>query len=231
MSQHSLDRPVWNSLRSGWAHLAQAEGQAVRLDPDYGPFAAVADTQAASLGALRNLIPTNGELWLVEREPALALLPGFTPLRQAELVQMLASDIKGEAKPVEIVALSEADAAEMIALAHLTKPGPFAVHTNRLAEFVGVKADGKLIAMCGERMKLPGYSELSGLCTHPDFQGQGLGGALMRHVARRILARGEQVFLHAYTSHSSTVAFYQSLGFDVRAVMTLAVFDGVAGAG
>lgn len=225
LAGHILDRPVWNSLQTRWAHLAQHDDGVVRLNPDYGPFAGIPDVSETSVGGLNRITSATGEVWLVEADPAIALLPSVQPIRQAELVQMVASDIRGESKPTEIVPLTEADAHEMIALADLTKPGPFARHTNRLAEFVGVKEDGRLIAMCGERMKLPGYSELSGLCTHPDYQGRGLGGALMRHIARRILGRDDDVFLHAYVSNHGAIALYESLGFAIRTSVTVAIYD------
>lgn len=225
MTAHILDRPVWNTLHTGWAHLAQHDEGALRLNPDYGPFAAVPDVSGGSIAALGRLAESTGEVWLVEADPSLALLPSIEPIRQAELVQMTATDIRGTSKPTDIVPLNEDDAEEMIALAELTKPGPFARHTNRLAEFVGVKDNGRLIAMCGERMKLPGYSELSGLCTHPDYQGRGLGGALMRHISRRILARGEEVFLHAYASNHGAIALYENLGFAIRTHVTVAIYN------
>jgi len=111
----------------------------------------------------------------------------------------------------------------MLALATLTKPGPFRRGTLRLGGFIGVRREGRLIAMAGERMKLDGFTELSGVCTHPDFRGQGLAGRLSRLVVSHILARGEQAFLHAYAEHAATVAFYESLGFRVRARMTYTV--------
>jgi predicted GNAT family acetyltransferase len=79
-----------------------------------------------------------------------------------------------------------------------------------------VKVDGRLAAMAGERMKPDGFTEVSGVCTHPDFRGRGYGGALMRHVAQRILDRGETPFLHAYASNRGAIAMYERLGFTLR---------------
>ena len=92
-----------------------------------------------------------------------------------------------------------------------------------LNEFLS-KSNARLCRpLAGERMKVESYSELSGVCTHPDFRGQGLAGVLSRAVVSRILARGEQAFLHAYAGHTATIAFYESLGFSVRARMTYTV--------
>ena len=93
-------------------------------------------------------------------------------------------------------AVDDEDAPEMRALAALTKPGPFGSLTHRLGGFIGVKREGRLVAMAGERMRLDGFTEVSGVCTHPDHRGRGYAGALMRTVASRMLARGETPFLH-----------------------------------
>ena len=89
----------------------------------------------------------------------------------------------------------------MLALATLTRPGPFFARTHQLGAFIGVKQDGRLVAMAGERMQPTGFTEVSGVCTHPDPRGRGYAGGLMRQVAARILARGETPFLHAYADN------------------------------
>ncbi|MGZ9115238.1 MAG: GNAT family N-acetyltransferase, partial [Brevundimonas sp.] len=92
----------------------------------------------------------------------------------------------------------------------------------------GVKQGGRLIAMAGERMRPAGFTEVSGVCTHPDHRGHGYASALMRVVTQRILERGEQAFLHAYAANTATVALYESLGFSVRTPITYTVLDGPA---
>lgn len=227
---HPLDRPVWSALNTRVAPFAirraQDGGTAVRLDPDVGVFVAAADDTPASrtlLDALCREYPGAG-LVEPEGEPIAAVLPDVPVLSQASCVQMTAAALTaGHQDDLDILTLGEADADEMLALATLTRPGPFRRGTLRLGGFIGVRREGRLIAMAGERMKVEGYSELSGVCTHPDFRGQGLAGVLSRTVVSRILARGEQAFLHAYAEHTATVAFYESLGFSVRARMTYTV--------
>lgn len=221
---HLLDRPVWNTLNSGWAALAQGNPRALRLDPDYGPFGAAADFSAPSLEALARLVPVGGEVWTAEAEESL-VPPGLTVLRTAPLHQMVLGDLHPLGTGADIVPLAESDAEEMRALAHLTEPGPFFARTNRLGDFVGVRQEGRLVAMAGERMKLDGFAEVSGVCTHPDHRGHGYAGALMSVVAREIIARGETPFLHSYSSNAGAIALYERLGFVLRAQVTVTILS------
>ena len=223
MGYEQLDRPAWSALTTHWAPIAEGDARAWRGDRDYGVFGAAADRSSESLAALAALVPEQGELWMVEREDWRAP-SGTRFVRQAECVQMICEElIPGRAPGFEIVDLGEEDAPAMYDLAMLTQPGPYAAHTNRLGDFIGVKQDGALIAMAGERMKMPGLSEVSGVCTHPDHRGRGYAGALMRVVAERMLARGETPWLHAYASNVGAIALYESLGFRLHGIVTASV--------
>lgn len=222
---HPLDRPVWNALNSGWAALAEGNGRALRLSPTYGPFAACADGNGLDLEALGPLIPASGELWLVEAGRA-PFPPGANVARTGLLAQMVADTLSPWRREIDPVELGDADAVEMQALAALTRPGPFAARTHRLGGFVGVRHKGRLIAMAGERMRLKGFTEVSGVCTHPDHRGRGLAGALMSIVAERIRGRGESPFLHSYANNAGAIALYESLGFRIRATVHLTVLAG-----
>ena len=229
---HPLDRPVWSALTGRLAPLAIRRdvegGGALRLDPDIGVFLCAADGSAGSRAALTDLARRYPGAGLVEPEgePIADVLPDVPVASRAPCVQMTAAALTpGAADDAGVLTLGEADADEMLALATLTRPGPFRRGTLRLGGFIGVRREGRLVAMAGERMKVDGFTELSGVCTHPDFRGQGLAGVLSRLVVARILARGEQAFLHAYAEHAATVAFYESLGFRVRARMTYTVLS------
>lgn len=228
---HPLDRPVWSALNGPLASLAirrdQGAGAAVRLDPDIGVFAAAADGSSDSRALLTALASEYPGVGLVEPEgtPIEAVLPDVPVVSRAPCVQMTSAALTVcPAANIDFQALGEADADEMLALATLTRPGPFRKGTLRLGGFIGVRREGQLIAMAGERMKVDGFAELSGVCTHPDYRGQGLAAALSRAVVSGILARGEQAFLHAYAGHTATVTFYESLGFTVRTRVTYTVF-------
>lgn len=225
MSISLLDRPVWNALSSGWSALAEGDGLARRIAPEYGPFGAPADGSEAAQAALARLIPDGGELWIVEQS-TFAPPPGLRVVRQAALAQMIAETVQGDMPQTEPSAMTDDDADQMRALAALTRPGPFHALTHRLGRFIGVRENGVLVAMAGERMRMPGLAEVSGVCTHPDHRGRGHAGALMRHLMQAMLARGETPFLHAYAAHEATIALYEALGFRMRARMQLTVVTG-----
>jgi len=213
---HPLDCAAWSALNGRHARFAFARGGARRYDSAYGVFAAVGDRSEASLADLGALIAEYGDVALLEADPPVDV-PGVVVASQAIGVQMIAAGLtRGGSPEVEIVPLGDVDAAEMLVLATLTEPGPFFARTHQLGDFFGVRVDGQLVAMAGERMKPNGFTEVSGVCTHPDHRGRGYAGALMRRVAGRILDRGEVPFLHAYASNRGAIALYETLGFTLR---------------
>jgi predicted GNAT family acetyltransferase len=125
----------------------------------------------------------------------------------------------------QIVPLGEADAPEMLALATLTNPGPFREQTRLMGDFFGVRREGRLAAMAGQRLRPPGHVELSGVCTHPDFRGHGLATRLSAHVTRAIIAGGKTPFLHAWKDNAGAIALYEKLGYRIRREMNVAVFE------
>jgi len=219
---HLLDRPVWGALTSGWVALAQGGAKALRLDPDYGPFAACADDWRDAQAALAALIPAGGTIAMIEAV-APSIPTGARMVQSGALFQMTATAIAAPSPTFDLTALADSDGPEMLALAALTEPGPFASRTHQLGDFVGVKRDGRLAAMTGERMKLPGFTEVSAVCTHPDHRGKGYAATLTALVGARILARGETPFLHVFTHNVGAIAVYRKLGFSVRREMTLTV--------
>ena len=227
-AMHPLDRPVWSALTTRLAPLTtrreEGTGAAVGIDPDVGVFAAAMDRSSDSVKALEALCRANPGAGLVEPEDMADVVPAIPVKSRATCVQMTLSALTASGPDdLDIVMLGDSDAEEMLALALLTRPGPFRRNTLKLGGFIGVRCEGRLVAMAGERMKVEGFGELSGVCTHPDSRGQGLAGALSRRVVEGILARGEQAFLHAYADHAATVAFYEALGFSIRTRMIYTV--------
>lgn len=225
-TDHPLDNPAWSALRTRQASLAVGEGAALRYDRDYAIFAAPRDYETESLAALGALIGATGPAIVAGMLPP---VPGTILAKRREAVQMVAEAPVPPVGKCDFVALGDDDAAEMLALATLTEPGPFFTRTHQLGDFIGVKREGRLIAMAGERMKLTGFTEVSGVCTHPDFRGQGLAGALMQRVAARIVARGETPFLHAYADNRGAIGLYERLGYRLRCAIDIAVLEPASG--
>lgn len=226
MTSHPLDRPVWNALTGTQRACAAGRPPALRFAPDLGLFAAAADNSPESLEALGALCPTGGVIGLVETDDW-PVPPGLAVYRSALCHQMVAEDpAPPAATPFEALDLGDGDASEMLALATLTQPGPFFARTHRLGSFIGVRIDGRLAAMAGERLHVGRYREVSGICTHPDFRGRGLAGALMSIVAARMVARGETPFLHSYADNATAIALYEKLGFRLRRSVTFTLLKG-----
>jgi predicted GNAT family acetyltransferase len=219
---HILDRPIWNALRTAHADLAEGSEHAMRYPPSIVPFAAAADDTRESLEALENLPVADEVMAIVEAGPV-TIPSGLTVLSEGKLVQMIAERPYERVSDSRLQLLTSDDAEEMLDLAMLTKPGPFTLRAQSLGTFWGVKIDGRLVAMAGQRLRHPGFGELSGLCTHPDFQGRGLGTLLFRFVAGEISARGDIVFLHAYYTNTPAITLYKALGFKLRSEMNLRV--------
>ena len=128
------------------------------------------------------------------------------------IVQMAATEVEG-AVAADAVALGEADVPEMLGLVARTDPGPFKARTIELGDYIGSRVDGALVAMAGVRMRLPGYSEISAVCTAPEFRGWGLASRLVRDLVARIEARDETAILHAMATNTTAIRLYTAMGF------------------
>ncbi|MDZ7866543.1 GNAT family N-acetyltransferase [Acidovorax sp.] len=222
MNDKPLDRPVWAALLHA-PQLTEGTVLARRYRRDVNLFASARDDDSASLAALADLVGA-GESIFMAQVPPVQVPPGLQLVRSAQGVQMLAMQAVAPVPGEEaVVVLGDADAPEMLALAQLTEPGPFLPRTHTMGRFVGVRIGGRLAAMAGERMRFAGATEVSGVCTHPDFRGRGLARRLSSVVAHAIQQRGDQAFLHAWASNHAAIALYESLGFQTRTEVQVAV--------
>ena len=160
---------------------------------------------------------------VIVQADTIVLPPGLTIELAASGVQMVLKRPPAKVSDARIERLTDADAAEMLALATLTKPGPFTLRAQALGEFFGVKEEGRLVAMAGERMKEVGFTEVSGVCVHPDFRRRGLGRLLSVFMTHRVLEHGETPFLHAFATNSAAIGLYESIGFELRTMMNVAM--------
>lgn len=216
-----LDRPVWASLRHQPQWAVGGE-HARRFKADINRFAAARDDSPQSLAALADLVQPGEDAVFIAQVPTIVVPPGLMTAKQAQGVQMMVTRRLEPDDHVQV--LDSDDAAEMLALATQTEPGPFLPRTHTMGRFIGIRIAGRLAAMAGERMRFPGHVEVSGVCTHPDFRGRGLARRLSAAVAADIQRRGEQAFLHAWTTNTAAIALYESLGFVTRTTLNIAVF-------
>lgn len=209
-----LDNVAWSSLTGPHRRFAVRVGQAVRYQSDVARFVALSDQ--ADPQAWRDLAQLIGP----DHTVALAGDPsnapqGWTVQSLGGSVQMVDVSVQAQYDS-EAVLLGAADVPEILELIALTKPGPFEQRTIELGRYVGIREQGRLVALSGERQHPPGWTEISAVCTHPDFRGRGLAGRLVRDVAAGIKERGERVLLHAIDTNTSAIRRYVSLGFALR---------------
>ena len=211
---HPLDNPVRSALLGPHAHLAERLGQVLRYPADVSPFIAMPDRpdeaawrDAAALLGPGGLLP----MAAVDVSPP----PDWELVVNIPGVQLVDAGV--DAVPdEEAVRLGPADVPEMLELVAHAQPGPFLPRTIELGAYLGTRRGGRLVAMAGERLHPPGWTEISAVCTADDHRGQGLASRLVRAVAAGIRARGETPFLHAAAGNANAVRLYQSLGFRLR---------------
>jgi predicted GNAT family acetyltransferase len=214
-SVHPLDYPVWTALTTTQRALAEGGALARRYPVPIAPFAALADMSAESFAALEALMAPGDVVALFTPDAVTA--PATFRLMLADTgEQMIGTPAEAPARGVEIVRLGVDDVPAMMELTALTKPGPFSVRTHELGTFLGIRADGRLAAMAGERMKPGNYTEMTAVCVHPDHRGRGYGQMLLSAVSRQIVARGEIPFLHVFTNNASAIALYRRQGMEIR---------------
>jgi len=222
MRSHPLDCPIWSALTSRQTSFGTNGALARRFREDVSPFAAAADASSEAVAALGALAHADDDMSLLERAPP-APPAGVTLKMSAAGVQMVLRELAPGAD-IAFDHLNDADAPDMIELATLTRPGPFRAATHTLGRFIGVRENGRLIAMAGERLQTDEFTEVSGICTHPDFRGRGLAAALTRIVTARIVEEGRTPFLHAYANNTGAISVYRKLGFEHRCDITHAMW-------
>ncbi len=211
---HPLDNPARAALLGPHAHLAQRRGDVLRYPEDVSPFVALPPEpdertwrDAAALLGPGALLPLAG----FHGSPP----PAWEIVMDLAGVQLVDDGVAAAPDP-EAVRLGPEDVPEMLALVDRTKPGPFLPRTIELGDYLGIRRDGRLVAMAGERLHPPGWTEISAVCTDEEYRGQGLATRLVHAVAAGIRARGETPFMHAAASNTRAIRLYESLGFRLR---------------
>ncbi|MGF6494616.1 putative GNAT family acetyltransferase [Luteibacter sp. 621] len=216
-----LATPIWSALGARQAHLGEGDALVRRYQPDVAPFAAVAEELPAAFDALHALMQPGDVAAVLSREP-LAVPSRLRSVALGAVHQMVAETrVDNTSFGADFLELGDDDVTEMIALTQLTRPGPFVRRTNAMGRYIGLRDDGKLIAMAGERMRVPGYTEVSAVCVHPEWRGKGLAAMLINVVRADIERRGEIPFLHVFGENLSAIALYERLGFQRSRIFML----------
>ncbi len=221
---HVLDNPVWNALTGRQKDISLGTGLARRYLSDISTWATVADDSPEALDELAFLVPPGGTVILARAEGRPFASTGRLIATPFVGLQMIADKVTAPEPSDEVIDLTDADGPEMLELATVTKPGPFIARTHVMGDFIGIRKNGRLVAMAGERFKLDGFAEVSVVCTHPDWRGRGYASLLSRVAAARIKARGETAFLHAFITNGAAIRLYEQLGFVARTRMDGAVY-------
>ena len=230
-----LDDPVGASLTSTHAHLARSVGRAVAFHPDVASFCSVGTapdpqswTDLAQLlgpGEVADLFdcpsapPSDWEpVFSLDGVQMVATPTLATPRLAAATAD--AATTAGTDTTSRVVELGADDVPEIFELVRRTAPGPFRPGTHELGTYLGIRDGDTLVAMAGQRLRPPGWSEISAVCTAPEARGRGHATRLITQLAARTTADGERPFLHAVATNTGAIALYERLGFTVRKRVT-----------
>jgi len=221
-----LDNPIWQALTSLDADKNTGTGNFAWLDADIAPFMGMPCWDEKSQHELLLHAPRERSWFLLYSEEV-RFIDEYKIVFTIPLYQYYCKNPGKEPatkKKVEIVPLDMANVDEMIALTALTKPGPFGKRTIEFGNYHGIFEDGKLVAMGGERLHLDGHTEISAICTHPDYQGRGYGAKMTHYLAESVMQKGETPFLHARVDNLKAIDLYKKLGFEIRTGMQFYIF-------
>ena len=216
-----LDDPFTTALRGRQSHFARTRGAVAAFHPDvsvfYGHPREMTTADWADMAALAGPGNTVGL-----RDARVPVPAGWQHIETFDLVQYSGEGVVPQSDP-EAIVLGRDDVPEMTALVELTKPGPFLPRTIEMGVYLGVRDDrGRLIAMAGQRLHLPGWVEISAVCTHPEARGRGLARRLIAAVAQVTVDGGDTPFLHT-TADNPACRLYEAMGFVLRSTVDLEI--------
>jgi ribosomal protein S18 acetylase RimI-like enzyme len=207
---------VWNALHTVHSHFAIASCAAARYPADVVPYAALADPTHADPSPLEEFLSPNEHVYLIGTQPsATSSLRVGPPLQCFQMVYSLEPPLETEAERLQVLPMSPPDAPAMVALTDLAFRGFFRPRTNHMGSYYGIRINNKLVAMAGERLAIPGFCEISAVCTHPSYTGRGYATMLMHRLLSDHAGAKIKSFLHVSEKNSRAIALYERMGFSV----------------
>jgi ribosomal protein S18 acetylase RimI-like enzyme len=216
-----LDNPAYAALCGAHARFAQVRGRVRRYAADVTPFLALPSPPSAQDWRDAAGLVAPGTYVAVRCNGA-ELPDAWQAVEAFDLVQMIGERVTGVACS-EAIPLGAADVPEMLELVAQTEPGPFLTRTIELGDYLGIRCDGALVAMAGERFHLDGWTEISAVCTKPDHRGRGLASRLVGALVEGIQLRSQRAFLHVLSTNTGAIGLYEKLGFRVWQTATITV--------
>jgi ribosomal protein S18 acetylase RimI-like enzyme len=211
---HPLDNPIWTSLSTHHRGLAQTAGDTLRYPAEVAPFLGVPQAGPVDGAALASLLRAEETVFLIGPQPAAP--SGWRVEDLSHMPQMVCESPLPDVAGPAIVPLTERHRPLVLELTALVYPHYFRPRTMELGRYFGIFAEGRLAAMIGERMGFPGFREISAVCTHPDFVGQGLARRLLAYLTNDILQTGATPFLHVSPQNQRAIRLYAQNGYRTR---------------
>jgi ribosomal protein S18 acetylase RimI-like enzyme len=213
--EHPLENPIWHALATRHAALNMGSEQVRFFHEDVSPFVAMDKWNDDDMKAMSQQVPGDRTFYVLI--PRTVSIPDvFEQVYTTPIYQMVCQDFKPQQlREQEVLDMGNRDVQEMIALTALTRPGPFGPGTMKFGKYIGIRREGRLAAIAGERMKVPGFTEVSAVCTHPDFLGNGYASHLMGLLCRDIIDRNETPFLHVRADNDRAIKTYERMGFAI----------------
>ena len=212
-----LDNPVWNSLQTVHLDMRNGASNAVRYPGDILPFMALRNREGDLMQDILPYFDKKERIFIVGDQPVLP--ENWSRFSNLECLQMVWSSLKnGEPERInaDITELLAPDRGEIFDFINTIQPGYFKINTPALGHYYGIRVNGKLAAMAGERLKMTGFTEISAVCTHPDFTGRGFARQLLLHLYDKITQADATPFLHVAATNERAISLYKYLGFEER---------------
>ncbi len=218
-----LDNPIWHALSTTHARFAEGDDLARRYRTDIGPLSGMKDQSAEAYRSLVQLLGPDDVAVLFLTDPP-------TPPKELQLLrcfpmyQMICLTPPAAPRTDFIIEnLTTTDVPEMRKLAEATEPGPFRKRTIELGGYRGVRVDGRLASMAGQRLGLNDFTEVSAVCTWPEFRGRGFANALVSTVANAVFEQNKTPFLGVREDNVSAIGVYEKVGFTIRRTLHVTV--------